>query len=177
MQETLKAQLAFEDYWNLGPGRSLLKLAEKRVAEGGYHGTAESCRRHIAQWSTEHNWQARIAERIMFDAEQQRNALREHSIRIRRAVADGLTRRIEKALAGDGLQAESIGQLQDLVKLALQAVGEPLADRHELTGANGGPVEVDIPPNGDLARFLRNAADLAISTQAGGDVPGEAGGD
>lgn len=46
---------------------------------------------------------------------------------------------------------------------------------HELTGAGGGPVqvEVDVPPDGELAQFLANAAALAAGQTSGGDLPTE----
>lgn len=62
MQETNKARQAFEDYFQLGPSRSLRKLY--RIYNE--NGTESPPTKHIAtigKWSTEHGWQNRIAER------------------------------------------------------------------------------------------------------------------
>ncbi len=57
MKETNKARSAFEDYYNMGPGRSLVKLMVQ------YQTNAKAVpTKHISRlkvWSTEHGWQER----------------------------------------------------------------------------------------------------------------------
>lgn len=62
MRETNKARQAFEDYFGMGPGRSLAKLQRKYSKAK----TASSPSRHLAtlqKWSTAHGWVKRVAER------------------------------------------------------------------------------------------------------------------
>lgn len=62
MLETNKASQAFEDYFNLGPGRSLAKL----VQSYGEAGAKSVPTKHLAtleKWSSAFRWQERIRER------------------------------------------------------------------------------------------------------------------
>lgn len=62
MRETNKAKQAFEDYFNLGPGRSLRNLHRTYIKPT----TKSSPTRHLrtlAIWSKAHNWQRRVGDR------------------------------------------------------------------------------------------------------------------
>lgn len=61
MKETNKARSAFEDYYNMGPGRSLVKLMEQYRTN-----TKAVPTKHISRlkvWSTGHGWQERVKRR------------------------------------------------------------------------------------------------------------------
>ncbi len=64
MRETQRAKQAFEDYFSMGPGRSL-RLLYKQYRVHKDSATRPPSRRlaTIKQWSSEHNWQARVGER------------------------------------------------------------------------------------------------------------------
>lgn len=62
MRETNKARQAFEDYYALGPGRSLRKLVQRYNKDG----TENPPTKHLntlAKWSKAHNWQERVKGR------------------------------------------------------------------------------------------------------------------
>ena len=62
MRETNKAKVAFEDYYNMGPGRSLRKLAQVYSEPS----TEKPPTKHfatLAVWSNHHGWQNRVAQR------------------------------------------------------------------------------------------------------------------
>ena len=61
MQETNRARQAFEDYYNMGPARSIHKLLALYQTQPETRPT-----KHIStlkSWSTHHGWQDRVAER------------------------------------------------------------------------------------------------------------------
>lgn len=53
--ESAKAYQAFLDYWELGQGRSLAKLAQK-------YGKSTAYVRQLEKWSTAYNWQDRVKQ-------------------------------------------------------------------------------------------------------------------
>lgn len=62
MRETNKARKAFEDYYNMGPGRSLRSLAQIYNEPS----TEKPPTKHFATlgiWSNHHGWQDRVAQR------------------------------------------------------------------------------------------------------------------
>lgn len=62
MAETIKAKQAFEDYYNMGPGRSLAELF--RVYRKRPKGKAPTQRlATIKTWSSKYNWQERVVDR------------------------------------------------------------------------------------------------------------------
>jgi len=79
MRETNKAKQAFEDYFNMGPGRSLRALHEEycqRTKDKPPTKRFET----IATWSTKHHWQDRIAQREHEIAQAQFEAIKERAI-------------------------------------------------------------------------------------------------
>ena len=63
MKETHKARQAFEDYYNMGPNRSIRKLCQLYIDDGS---EKKIPTRHIAtllKWSQVHGWQDRCKER------------------------------------------------------------------------------------------------------------------
>jgi len=64
MRETNKAKQAFEDYFNLGPGRSLVALAgQYKRQKDTKQSPPTSNLRTLKTWSTKHRWQDRVALR------------------------------------------------------------------------------------------------------------------
>jgi len=61
MKETNKARSAFEDYYQMGPGRSLSKLAE--VYQSRPEASPTRSFRWLKRWSYEHGWQDRVRQR------------------------------------------------------------------------------------------------------------------
>ena len=62
MKETNKARKAFEDYFNMGPGRSIKKL----VRIYNEPTTKSPPTKHfstLAKWSTKHGWQKKVQQR------------------------------------------------------------------------------------------------------------------
>ena len=79
MRETNKACQAFEDYFNMGPGRSLRLLCER------YRSDTEAIpptRRigTLKTWSNHHGWQARVATRDIEIATAQFDAIKSKAI-------------------------------------------------------------------------------------------------
>lgn len=62
MRETNKAKQAFEDYFNLGPGRSL-RILHDQYRSNTEHRPPTIQLATIKKWSSEHGWQERIRER------------------------------------------------------------------------------------------------------------------
>jgi hypothetical protein len=148
MQETPAAKQAFEDYWALGDSRSfsnLLKVYREKSERGEDVPTVREGT--IADWSREHGWQDRVKARIDEEAERVRQKMRERADKFREVVATGIeadARRYIKRLeaSGEEVLAEDAASLERLTKLYFQLVGQPLAERTELSGPGGGAVEV-----------------------------------
>lgn len=146
-EETAKALDAFERYWAMGPTRSLRKLAEHDVQQGYYEGKTDSCFQLLAEWSSKYDWQDRIRQRVIEEADLAREQYREradkHRQRLLAAIETDSARYVERLKQNDGeLMADDAFKLEKLTKLYYQLAEQPLADRHEVTGKDGGPVEV-----------------------------------
>jgi hypothetical protein len=151
-EESPAALIAFEDYWELGDTRSLTILCDlyrQRAAEGKAVPTTRL--NSLKVWSSSHNWQGRCCQRIEQEAADRRRALKARKDRLCDRVLDGLevsiTRRIDR-LKSNARARQLVATMTDLdkaVRLACQIAGEPLLDKQtvELTGAGGGPVQVD----------------------------------
>ncbi len=139
MKETPNAQQAFEDYFGLGPERSIEKLVGL-YAERKQNGeeVPSTTRSTIAGWSTEHNWQKRVLARVEEDAAEIRKRLQERSFKFRERIATAIevdvTRLLQRLRNSEGeMLAESATDLEKLVKLYYQLAEQPLADRSEVT--------------------------------------------
>ncbi len=81
MKESSRARRAFEDYYNLGPGRSLAALARRYQKQT----KARPPTRQMSQlkkWSTELGWQARVAARDAELAAKEQAALEAERIKV-----------------------------------------------------------------------------------------------
>lgn len=151
-EETPDALRAFEDYWALGDARSLPKLAEvyrQRSENGEPVPTKRPAT--LADWSTQHGWQQRCKDRIAEEAErvreENRKRVRAYRNRLMLAIEADSSLYAQKVSKGEAVLAEDAASLERMTKLYFQLAEEPLADRHELTGAAGGPVQVEAGPS------------------------------
>ena len=138
MKETPATQEAFEDYYGLGPERSVRKLADhykQEVAAGNAVPTKRL--RTIGKWSSEFNWPQRIIDRVTEDAAGVRDQMQERLIGVskRRAgfIEVELTRLLQRLADSEGeILAASVADVEKLAKLYYQIAGQPLAERSEL---------------------------------------------
>jgi hypothetical protein len=153
-RETPDALQAFEDYWAMGDARSLPKLAAEYVQRSD-RGEPVPTRqaRTIFGWSTDHGWQARVAQRITEEAERVREEERKRNKAFRDRVRTGIEYDVRKYLqslenANGPVLAEDAASLERMTKLFLALGGDPVADKtvQEHTGPNGGPVQVQTIP-------------------------------
>jgi len=146
-KETPKALEAFERYWAMGPTRSLLKLAENDVEQKHTESKVKTHLGQLSKWSTECSWQDRLKERVSEEAELSREQNREradkHRQRLLTAIEVDCARLLKRLQETPGeLLADDAAALERLTKLYYQLAEQPLADRHELTGKDGGPIEM-----------------------------------
>ena len=133
--EKPEAARAFEDYYALGEGRSLARLAAMYRASSNPAPTRHI--RTLKDWSARHGWQQRIKDRDAEDAEEVRKALKKrvkaHRERLLGAIEVDSARYI-KQLREDpaALMATDAGALEKLTKLYFQLAEEPLTDKHEV---------------------------------------------
>jgi len=156
-RETPNALQAFEDYWAMGDGRSLPKLAllySDRMATGEAVPTTREAT--LKRWSTEQGWQARVAQRITEEAERVREEERKRNKAFRDRVRTGIEYDVRTYLqslesANGPVLAEDAASLERMTKLFLALGGDPVADKtvQEHTGANGGPVQFQIVQFGE----------------------------
>ena len=145
MQETPAALAAFERYWQMGPTRSLAKLAEQDFAQGLTEATLMSHERQLKDWSTSLGWQDRLKQRVEQDAAEFRAEMKERTAAFRKRVIGAIevdTSRYLRKLqdSGNELLAENAADLERMVKLYMQLAEQPLSERHEISGPGGGPV-------------------------------------
>ncbi len=176
--ETERAKAAFADYLAMGPGRSLEKLAEQ------YQNVTEPCPTRrlntLKGWSTNFAWQDRIAAHGEKFREQQQDAADKARLENLTLVRAGKGE-FAKALKSGKLKADSVSDLERLIKLEMQLLGAPLADRTELTGKDGGPVQavsasVDIAAlvsDDDGRELLTRLADKLFLESGDAADPGE----
>ena len=140
LQETPKSAAAFRDYCDLGPSRSMAKLAQKLGKPTGYTRTLE-------EWSSKYAWVDRAKQ---FDAEQaeERRLKQQQEIEAmnQRHVLIGTTqqaraiKQIEELIAAKKFGSQAVVQL---LKLSLDterlARGAP-TERSEVTGKDGEPI-------------------------------------
>ena len=147
MQETPAALAAFERYWQMGPTRSLAKLAEQDIAQGLTEATLMSHERQLKDWSTSLGWQDRLKQRVEQDAAEFRAEMKERTAAFRKRIIGAIevdTSRYLRKLQDSGteLLADDAADLERMTKLYMQLAEQPLSERHEISGPGGGPVEV-----------------------------------
>ncbi|KAA3645321.1 MAG: hypothetical protein DWQ07_12700 [Chloroflexi bacterium] len=173
MRETNKAKQAFEDYFGLGPGRSLQNL-HQTYTKAAPDSVPTRHLRTLKQWSSEHNWQERVAEREAALTAEAMEELRETATKTGYALffkriadlnvlAELLFDEIlteDKRWLPDVKQigAGEFAERVDIVRFnagligrfldALEALATEMGERKhgvEVTGRDGGPIEhIDI---------------------------------
>lgn len=156
----------FERYWQLGPARSLDKLAQILAAER--EKTHPGMLRVLQDCSAKNHWQERVRQRVAEENEAVRERLQEQNIRVREEFATAfrtdlarymdLVIRATAPVGEDGKplldkEGRPLGAMPVLitdtsaaiaaVKLLQALSGDPLPDRQEITGKDGQPVAVD----------------------------------
>ena len=142
-RETPNALQAFEDYWAMGDGRSLPKLAQQYAARSVAGESVPTTRENtLKMWSAGHNWQARVAQRITEEAERVREEERKRNKAFRDRVRTGIEYDVRKYLqslesANGPVLAEDAASLERMTKLFLALGGDPVADKtvQEHTGS------------------------------------------
>ena len=157
MKETERAKSAYGDYLAMGPGRSLEKLATVYHEQAGGRPHTRLCT--LKNWSTCHGWQARIAKFEAQVREKQQDAAekaRSENLSLVRAAK----MRGAEALKSGAFKVEDAAALDRLVKLEMQLLGAPLADKHEIANPPGETFKTDTHVTTD-ADNIRRAIDLA----------------
>lgn len=171
--ESPKAAAAFEDYYALGPGRSLTMLAERYVAQRKHGATTPTRHRAtLGRWSRQFAWQERVAQR---DAE------------LAAAAQQALERqRAEAIQSGFALFFRRIARLNELAELLWEEIntehkrwlrdvkqigsGE-FAERIDLIRFNAGLIEQFRKTLEDLAAEMgERAKGIEISGRGGGPL-------
>jgi hypothetical protein len=151
--ETPNARQAFEDYWALGPGRSLRKLTTeyRRRSDGGEE-VPTTRERTLEEWSAAFGWVGRCAQREAEEAAERRAKTKERAERFRDRVmraleidASAYAQQVFAAVGPDGALSGPVlitdaASLDRAVKLFFQLAEDPLSDKHDLDVSLGGQV-------------------------------------
>lgn len=171
--EKPEAARAFEDYYALGEGRSLARLAAMYRASSNPAPTRHI--RTLKDWSARHGWQQRIKDRDAEDAEEVRKQLRQRTAKFRKHLLDGLEAdirlKLQELKGGAPVLATDAAAVERLTKLYFQLAEDPLTDKHEVTGQQD--INVNINAREEL---LSRLAGLAARRRAAGAAGGPDGG-
>jgi len=144
MRETPNSKQAFEDYYGLGPERSVRKLAEHYKAESAAGKAVPTKRlRTVGEWSSRFDWPKRVIARVEEDGAEVRKQLQERSIQFRLRLATAIEVDVSRylsrlALMGSReMMADDAVSVERLGKLFFQLTGQPLAEKIEHAGAVG----------------------------------------
>lgn len=176
--ETADAVQAFEDYWALGDERTLDKLVAyyRRQRDAGKP-VPTTRDRTIDDWSRLFDWQGRLKARIAQESERTREEMRKRREAFRKRATDALEADLrmymKRVAEGKAVLAQDAASMERMVKLFFQLTEEPLAERHELTGAGGSPLQ---PCNGGeiIERILAGIARVRSRDGSGSDPEGAA---
>ena len=129
MKETNKARSAFEDYFSMGPGRSIQKLHVQYQTQPEARPT-----KHIStlkSWSTKHGWQKRVQQRDLEIAEAALEGIKELATRTGYAVFQKrvydlgkLAERMYRLLETGALQPQVIREFRGLLGDIAAEMGE-----------------------------------------------------
>jgi GNAT superfamily N-acetyltransferase len=191
-EETAAQLRAFEDYWALGYDRSLEKLAGLyRDQSASGQGIPTKRLATLKDWSRDHGWLRRCADREAKLALERRAKLKERADKFR----DRLLRAIEiegsayaqQVYARVGPNGELSGpvligdanSLDKVTRLYFQLAEQPLADKHEVSGKVTAEVHEEFGPEAfvDNPAAMDAAFALAAALNPGPDeanaAPGE----
>lgn len=171
MRETPDAVKAFEEYYDLGDGRSLDLLAQQRYQrQAKPKPTVPTILSRLKVWSSAHHWQDRLVQREQEEAEKARKKrtrqvekMNERHILIGTTQQAKAIKQIEALIEAKKFGSQATMQLlklaTDLERLALGAATE----RTELTGKDGGPLDTHTTLSIDVTK-LRDATPEQIAT-------------
>jgi len=138
MKESNKARKAFEDYFNMGPGRSIKKLVQTYNEPA----TKKPPTKHfstLAKWSTTHGWQERVKERDLEIAEATLEGIKELATKTGYAVFQKrihdlgkLAQRLFDLLEVGALQPQAIREFRGLLSDIAAEMGER-ESKHRVT--------------------------------------------
>ena len=130
MKETNKARKAFEDYFNMGPGRSIRKLHHSYI-EGSSKSIPTKHLRTMLEWSRKHGWQKRVQQRELEIAEAALEGIKELATRTGYAVFQKrihdlgkLAERMYGLLETGALQPQVIREFRGLLADIAAEMGE-----------------------------------------------------
>lgn len=163
VRESNKARQAFEDYFNLGAGRSIDKLVQK-YNEPSTKSPPTKHRATIGKWSSAHNWQQRVAER---DAE------------IAAAVLDAI--KAEALNTGYAIREKRVADMNTLGELLFEEIKAdekrwPLDIKQVGSGENARPVKILRFNSPLIARYLEVLDNIAAEKGERKGMPGSGNG-
>ena len=130
MKETNKARSAFEDYYNIGPGRSIRKLHQSYI-EGSSKTIPTKHVRTLLEWSTKHGWQKRVEKRDLEISEAALDAMKEVATRTGYAIFQKrihdlgkLAERMFTLLSAGALQPKVVREYRGLLADIAAEMGE-----------------------------------------------------
>ncbi len=130
MKETNKARKAFEDYFNMGPGRSIKKLV-RFYNKPTMKSPPTKHFSTLAKWSTNHGWQKRVQQRELEIAEAALEGIKELATRTGYAVFQKrihdlgkLAERMYGLLETGALQPQVIREFRGLLADIAAEMGE-----------------------------------------------------
>lgn len=134
MEETTEAKRSFYRYLKMGPKRSLHKLAKYECAKGISQGKVKTRLKLLEKWSSEHNWQQRVKDKITEEEERLRSQMQEHMVQFRETVLmsikDGIVDYVQRVRSGEAM-VEDARDFENLIRLAFMLSGQPLSERVE----------------------------------------------
>ena len=167
MRESIRAKASFEDYFAIGPGRSLRKLHKQYCQQTGQEPPTKRFKT-LALWSRVHKWQDRIAQReaeiaatrmqdIIENAPKTGYAIWQKRVQDLGQLAERLNDLVSiPGLFSPALVREYRGLLDDIAK----EMGERVRGL-ALSGPDGGPIELDfgaVARDTLLGRLLSSAS-------------------
>lgn len=179
----------FEMYFGLGPGRTLKKVAQRLVDDpetdcGSLTGTTRS----LEGMSVQYHWQEQVRQRVDERSRAVDAELREELVELRREFV--ITARVDLAryirqvrqatAAGKPVMIENAADLDRILRLAFSSTGQPIAERVEHTGPDGGPVELqhldewDDLTDEQLSELLKESDNGGQPRESDGEPVGDA---
>jgi len=179
-EEPPQALRAFEDYYGMGEGRSLPKLAKQYRASAEAVPTKQATR--LKLWSAAHKWQQRVKDRDQATTQARAKQVAERAMKFRERVLVGIEVDVNRYLqalqnrGSEGIMAEDAASLERLVVLFFKLAEQPLTDKQQVehSGPGGGPLQTENKHSGILA-LSASAEVLGILAAAGALEPAAAG--
>ena len=167
MKESNKARQAFEDYFNMGPGRSVRKL-QQIYSEATAQSSPTKHLKTLFVWSTEHNWQNRVAHREAEIAAARLQDIIENAPKTGYAIwqkrvhgLDKLAQFIDPLVAIKGLFSPTlVREYRGLLSDIAAEMGERIRGI-AVSGPDGGPIDINFGATARdtlLGRLLSSAS-------------------